>query len=208
LARRLRTTPSEEDARPTRQRRPGGRSARVRAAVLDATLVVLAEEGDAFSIPHVAARAGVHETSIYRRWGSREALIADAVTSRVGTEIPVPDTGSLRGDLVALLKNSIRFLGSPLGTQLVRATATAPHLGATEIRHAYWPERFGRIAVVFTRAIARGEIADSADIALATEMLFGLPYLHILVTHAAMDDTLAERAADFVCRALATRAQE
>src|SRR5947209_9777507 len=102
----------------------GGRSARVRAAVLDATLAVLAEEGDAFSIPHVAARAGVHETSIYRRWGSREALIADAVTSRIGAEIPVPDTGSLRGDLVTLLENSIRFLGSPLGTQLVRATAT------------------------------------------------------------------------------------
>ena len=62
--------------------------------------------------------------------------------------------------------------------------------------------------MVFTRAIARGEIADTADIALATEMLFALPYLRILITHAAMDDTLAERAADFVCRALATRAQE
>ena len=127
--------------------------------MLDATLAVLAEEGDAFSIPQVAARAGVHETSVYRRWGSREALIADAVRSRVGAEVPVPDTGSLRGDLVAMLEDSVRFLGSPLGTQLVRATATAPQLGTTEMRHSYWPERMTRIEVLFARAIARGEIA-------------------------------------------------
>ena len=186
----------------------GGRSARVRAAVLDATLAVVAEEGDAFSIPQVAARAGVHETSIYRRWGSREVLIADAVTSRVGAEIPVPDTGSLRADLVALLENSIRFLGSPLGTQLVRATATAPQIGRTEIRHAYWPGRFARIEALFARAIARGEIAATTDIALAAEILFALPYFRILITHAPLDDTLAERTADFICRALMASTQE
>src|SRR5262245_64364232 len=105
--------------------RLGGRSARVRAAVLDATLALLREEGDTFTIPRVAARAGVHETSIYRRWGTREALIVDAVTSRIGAEIPIPDTGSLRDDLVQFLVACIRFLAAPLGTQLVRSTATA-----------------------------------------------------------------------------------
>src|SRR5215468_426884 len=100
---------------PVRRARRGGRSARVRSAVLDATLALLREGGDAFGIPQIAARAGVHETSIYRRWGSREALIVDAVRSHIGEEIPVPDTGTLRGDLSAFLASIIAFLSSPLG---------------------------------------------------------------------------------------------
>src|SRR5215472_1294548 len=123
------------------KRRTGGRSARVRAAVLHATLVTLAEDGDTFTIPRVAARAGVHETSVYRRWGTREALIMDAVTSLIGAEIPIPDTGSLRDDLVQFLVACIRFLAAPLGTQLVRATATTSEVGTTDARRAYWPGR-------------------------------------------------------------------
>src|SRR6476646_9810011 len=79
--------PRPADEPPARPR-PGGRSARVRAAVLDATIALLREEGDAFGIPQVAARAGVHETSIYRRWGSREALIVEAVRAHIGEEVP------------------------------------------------------------------------------------------------------------------------
>ncbi len=86
--------------------RTGGRSARVRAAVLDATIALLRDEGNDFGIPQVAARSGVHETSIYRRWGSREALIVDAVRTHIGEEIPIPDTGTLRGDLSGSLRRA------------------------------------------------------------------------------------------------------
>lgn len=180
------------------RRRTGGRSARVRAAVLDATLAVLAEVGDDFSIPQVAARAGVHETSIYRRWGSPQALIVDAITSRIGEEIPIPDTGSLRGDLEAFIAGSVAFLASPLGTQLVRATAPAPRMGTTDTRRLYWPDRLARIGTIFERAIARGEIDPTTDTALAVEMLLAPLYFRLLITDGPLDDALVARLVDFV----------
>src|SRR5664279_5180156 len=93
--------PSTSTATPTHHgTRPGGRSARVRAAVHRAVEELLVEEvGDALTIPAVAARAGVHATTLYRRWGSIGELLADVATSRFSGEIVVPDAGSLRGDL-------------------------------------------------------------------------------------------------------------
>src|SRR5512144_909234 len=86
------------------RRRPGGRSARVRASVLEAAFAVLRETGsEAFSIADVAARSGVHETSIYRRWGTKSALILEASLHFAQGAIAIPDTGALRTDLIALL---------------------------------------------------------------------------------------------------------
>jgi AcrR family transcriptional regulator len=177
----------------------GGRSARVRAAVLEATLGLLIEQ-EAFSIPQVALRAGVHETSIYRRWGTREALIVDAIASRMIEEIPVPDTGTLRGDLVALLERSVAFQSSPIGRQMMRASAIDPSGRELDVRRAYWPERLRKVGVIFERAIARGEIPPSADVALATELLIAPLHFRALVSHEPFDDRLAERLADFVLR--------
>src|SRR5215204_176225 len=64
----------------TAQARPGGRTARTRAAVLDATVAELAEHGHAaLTVEAVAARAGVNKTTLYRRWGGKDGLLADAV---------------------------------------------------------------------------------------------------------------------------------
>src|SRR6201986_3287208 len=87
---------------PAKARRTGGRSARVRAAVLRATLdALLSCSADDLSIRDVAQRAGVHETSIYRRWGTRANLILDAVQGEIEAAVPPPDTGSLRRDPLA-----------------------------------------------------------------------------------------------------------
>lgn len=83
----------------------GGRSARVRAAVLAATLEAVSHNGaDSLSIPDIARTAGVHETSIYRRWGSRENLVLDALLTYSQEQLPIPDTGSLREDLMAFVR--------------------------------------------------------------------------------------------------------
>ena len=110
---------------PAKARRTGGRSARVREAVLRATLdALLAGGSDDLSIREVAQRAGVHETSVYRRWGTRANLILDAVLSEVEAAVPVPDTGSLRGDLLALLSAIAAFITTPLG-QVLRSSRCA-----------------------------------------------------------------------------------
>ena len=101
---------------PAVQRRTGGRSARVREAVLKATLHTVAERGaDAVSISEVARRADVHETSIYRRWPTKEHLVLDALLDYSETKLPIPDTGTLRDDLVAFATEVAGYVDSPLG---------------------------------------------------------------------------------------------
>ncbi len=184
--------------------RPGGRSARVRSAVLDATLALLREGATAFSVPQVAARAGVHDATIYRRWGSRDALVVDAIRSHLGEAVPVPDTGSLHGDLSTFLERSVAFLSSPLGAQLVRATigSEAPTVG--DPRVAYWPVRLEQIGAMVERAVTRGELPRirMAEATFAAEMLLAPLYFRLLASGGPLDQELAPRVADFVVRAL------
>jgi AcrR family transcriptional regulator len=193
-----------DSASPTFRPRPGGRSARVRGAVLDATLALLREQGDAFTIPQVAVRAGVHDATIYRRWGSRDALIVDAIRSHLGEAVPIPDTGSLSGDLTAFLERSVAFLSSPLGAQLVRATVGAESPAKGNPRAAYWPLRLKEIGVIVERAVSRGELPPSrlGDATLTAEMLLAPLYFRLLVSRGPLDDDLARQIAAVVSRAL------
>src|SRR5918992_5228630 len=84
---------------PTGQR-PGGRTARVREAVIAATYDELAERGYAgLTVERVALRSGVHKTTLYRRWGGVDGLLADALAWSSLEPWDVPDTGTLEGDL-------------------------------------------------------------------------------------------------------------
>ena len=99
---------------PAVRRRTGGRSARVREAVLKATLHAVAEHGaDAVSISEIARQAEVHETSIYRRWPTKEHLVLDALLDYSEAKLPIPDTGTLRDDLVAFATEVTAYLDSP-----------------------------------------------------------------------------------------------
>lgn len=121
--------------------RPGGRSARVRAAVHRAVEELLAREGDEpLTIPVIAARAGVHPTTVYRRWGSLSALMAAVATSRFSGDIVVPDTGTLRGDLEQWVADVATDLSDPDVLAIMRATvgAAGPRGGTACVgdRHA------------------------------------------------------------------------
>ena len=71
----------------------------MRAAAIDATLAELAERGyPALSLESVARRAEIHKTTLYRRWGTRENLVLEAMLDRAGERIAVPDTGSLQAE--------------------------------------------------------------------------------------------------------------
>ena len=126
----------------TVQRRPGGRSAAVRGAVLEAALDALASGGAAPSIPELAARAGVAASSIYRRWGSWEAIVSDALLAGSDAAVPVPDTGSLREDLLAYTRSIARYLESPRGHALARAAAMQGDAADGSVRERFWRLRF------------------------------------------------------------------
>ena len=139
-----------------RRRRPGGRSAQVRARVLTAVVELLgARRWEEVTIPKIAERAGVHQATIYRRWGSMVALIDDVVAERMGEAAPVPDTGTLRGDLELA---AVRFAEviAPLGTILLRAAALSAPETETEAAAAL-RTRADQLQAMLDRAAERGE---------------------------------------------------
>jgi len=183
----------------TPSRRPGGRSARVRAAVLAATTQALLEHGlDELSVAEVAQRAGVHEVSIYRRWGTRASLALDAVLAEIRTVVPEPDTGSLRGDVRALLQEIRELITSPLGQALLQL-AVRPDLGEYgPARAAFWAARLAVADRVLDRAESRGELRPGLDRHVAVETLVAPLSLRTLLTREPLDDAFIEAVADLV----------
>ncbi|SDS92093.1 transcriptional regulator, TetR family [Streptomyces sp. TLI_053] len=198
---------TEEDADPIR-RRPGGRAARVRQAVLAAALEVLAEEGVArFGIAAVAARAGVNETTVYRRWGTREKLVLDAVLAGSSEGIPVPDTGDVRTDLAAFARALAGYLATPAGRAVARAAAlSSDDPGLAETWESFWQSRLELAGAIVDRAVARGELPTGTDTGLALELLCSPLQTRALLGHRPIEPDLPERLADTVLDGLRGRA--
>jgi AcrR family transcriptional regulator len=175
----------------------------VRSAVLEATIdTLLTRAIDDLSIGEVARRAGVHQTSIYRRWGNKSNLILDAVLSRVEVEIPVPNTGSLRGDLLALLRGMAAFEATPLVEAMLRLNLgqDSPEVAANRAR--FWVEADTLIEVVLDRAETRGELPPGIDRRLAMETLIGPLQVRLLLSREPFDDSFHEQIVDVVLRGI------
>lgn len=138
----------------------------VRSAVHQAVIDLLSDpEGADLTIPAVAQRAGVNHTSVYRRWGSREALLADVVVTRLERDWPLADTGSLRGDLTAWAEAGVASIRTAEGRLLIRAVALSMPGSATAQgeRAQQFQRRLGAIERIRERAIARGEVPPPLD---------------------------------------------
>ena len=147
------------------RRRPGGRSAEKRAAVLSAAVELLAHSGpEATTVAAVATRAGVHETSIYRRWGTRERLLLEAMAGLSSNLLPVPNTGSLRDDLIVFGQSLVAYVESDLGKALTRILATNDDDAATSrVRSEFWDARWAECKAMVDCAIERGEVPATVD---------------------------------------------
>jgi len=169
---------------PHRTRRPGGRGARVGAAVHQAVTDLVNERGyGKFTVGDVAARAGVADSSIYRRWGNLEALLADVVLTRLNARSPMPDTGSLAGDLRTYAAQVAREITGPDGLALLRLAVALSGNGeqGVQARDGLLAERARQLESMLDRARERGEHAPDAlgvlDLVMAPmyiRVLFGL----------------------------------
>ena len=196
------------------EQRPGGRAARVRAAVLAATGALLMEVGyDQLTVEEVARRAGVHKTTVYRRWPTKPELIADAVREQSAEAVPIPDTGTLLGDLRRLARDVARNVGSEGGGRrtrtIVAAAASSAELAAGV--NAFWADRLELCSPIVERAIERGEVPPGTDPDLVIEALVGPIWLRLLVTGEPIDDHFTDRVAELIdagARAPASSAAE
>lgn len=187
------------------KRRTGGRSARVRDAVLRAALEAIAETGPGdVTISDIARRAGVHATSVQRRWGSRENVLLDALLSYSRAQLPIPDTGSLRGDFIAFGGSMAAYLATPLGDAVARMLAASEDDETIAANRAeFWQARYDIARVIVDRAVDRHEVAADTDPELALEMLVGpLLYRKVLVRQP-VDDGFVERLVDSLMNGLA-----
>ncbi|HEV3496823.1 MAG TPA: TetR/AcrR family transcriptional regulator [Actinomycetes bacterium] len=168
----------------TARARPGGRTARVRAAVLDATVAELAEHGYAeLTVEAVAARAGVNKTTLYRRWGGKNGLLVDAVEAFGAGQAEVPDTGQVDEDLRRWARSIVTTLTAPASGAVIRAlfngAGDSPQV--RHLRHRFWLARSTLVLPMVERAIERGQLPPGTD-ALEVIRHVGAPlYYRLLV---------------------------
>ncbi|MGW0183256.1 TetR/AcrR family transcriptional regulator [Nocardia sp. NPDC003345] len=198
-------TPDPPPDTPRPAPRPGGRTARIRTQVLDAVHAELTEHGyDALTVDTVAARAGVHRTTVYRRWHDVGGLITDVLAAAADIDWHPRDTGSLRGDLAALnheIQDSLTEQPS-IAAALI-AVSFRSEEAARSLRRL-WEDRYLQSEIIVERAIARGEIAAPID-ARALLIAATAPLYHELaLLRTPPDPRLPDRAA--TTAALAARA--
>jgi AcrR family transcriptional regulator len=186
--------------------RPGGRTARVRTAVLDATVTELVERGFAgLTVEAVSSRAGVNKTTIYRRWGGREGLIVDAVETFAAAQVDLPDTGTIEEDLRLWARSILKTLTGPVSGALVRAvfSGAVDSADVRELRHRFWLTRAALVRPLIDQAIRRGQLPVGTD---ADEVIrhVGAPlYYRLLV----LAEPLSGQAADLAAAVATTAAR-
>lgn len=160
-------------------------------AVLDATLAALAEHGYAFSVDDVARAAGVHKTTVYRRWETKPALVAAAVQRLADVQVPVPDTGDVIADLTALAVQVARALRTPAGAQAIRAVVAAasddPQL--IDVARRFLTGRYGVAVELIEAGRAAGTLRAGADPVLLWQAMVNPLHMAAICGTPASDDT-------------------
>jgi AcrR family transcriptional regulator len=178
------------------------RNARSHREILDAALSIFAEGGYSnLTIEGVAARAGVAKTTIYRWWPSKPALVV-AVAEDLAETVRTPDTGELRGDLVALLRDVIKVYTTTVAGRLIPGLIAdmAEHPDLAEAIGGFWVARREIMVDVLKRGISRGELPRDIDVELTADLLLGPIYYRFLVSRAPLRRGFADRIVDAVLR--------
>ncbi|MFJ6382800.1 TetR/AcrR family transcriptional regulator [Kitasatospora sp. NPDC092039] len=195
------TTPGPSTPDPTTPGtvRPGGRTARVRAAVLRAAEDALVEHGfSGLDLGDIAQRAEVGRTTVYRRWGSTTALVAELLADMAEQSLPRTDSGSLAGDLRANARLVQQTLADPRQGALFRAVivaATCDPDAAEALRHFY-RRRVEEWAPCVTAAVERGELPSDTDGFEVVRAVSAPLYYRMLTTAEPLDEAAADRAAE------------
>ena len=170
-------------------------------AICQAVFELLGEVGyDRMSMDAVAARARASKATIYRAWPNKPDLVMEAVVHRFGPAPEPPDTGSLRGDLLAVMHSASQFAGSPdagVLTGLMTAATRNPELSRTLYDCTYKTKHQVHEQII-ARAVARGELASGTDPELLHEVLFSMVLSRKMFASGPFDEAFATHVVDDV----------
>lgn len=179
------------------------REAKVTAAILDATLSELAEHGfGAMTVDAVAKRAGVGKGAIYRRWPAKIEMTAAAMRTLALPAEPAPDTGSLHGDVLALLRDVNRWIGDERMRRLypdLLAEAQRNPVLAEALMDTVGRPRRERAHDILDRAATRGEIGADADSELLVDAMGALVFWRLIAVFRPVTSDYLERVACAIC---------
>ena len=179
---------------------PGRRRGKVlERAIRDAVLELVIEHGTGgVTMEAVAERAGTSKPVLYRRWPDRSALLRETLVPLAKEAIPEADTGSYRGDMLAILRGWAEFFSSPQGavaTAIVGAMPHDPELAAA-FRDGVIAWRKEAMSEMLSRAVARGEVRADVPVEVARELGQAVLWHRFLVTGDAITDELVEHVVD------------
>jgi AcrR family transcriptional regulator len=190
-------------------RRPPGRPRDVNAdsAILWATLELLYLRGyGGLTVDDVAARAGVARTTVYRRWPSKEVLVAAAVSDRAASTFTMPDTGTTRGDLEELVRLAAAGLTGATGVvmrTLIREAGQSELLRA--LVQGIVSSRRELYLEVIDRGIARGDLPVDLDRELFIDVLMGPGWIRLVITESEVPVTLPTQIVELVLHGVLPR---
>jgi AcrR family transcriptional regulator len=179
--------------RPSRGGRPRdpSRDGVIRAAILR----LLADVGyGALTMDAVASEAGVGKATIYRRWRTKQDLVVDTISDLNRDEAAPPDTGSLEGDLRAMMRQMVTMISGPTGAATLSLLSTMPHHPALAeaFRNgplAVWRQAFDQI---WQRAEERGETGPGLAGSISAEATSALLVQRWLLTGGQVDEAYAD----------------
>lgn len=183
--------PATNEASASPQRKGEGRVRRSQENVLRTTFEVLAERGlDGLSVDEIARRSGVAKTTIYRHWPTRAALVVDACT-RIVAEQKAPDTGSLKGDLTAILIELAELLWSARWSSVLPSIVDAAERDATlaTVHAQIQAGHAAPLRAVLERGMKQGDIPSEPTVATLVPALLGPLFYRRWFSREPIDET-------------------
>lgn len=179
--------------------RPGGRTEAVRQAVAQAVLDLLYEGNSRFSMAEVAERAGIHRSTLYRRWENQGALMREAMSLHAA-RIKIPNTGSWPRDLRLLIQSLADFARDPVEQAILRAMIQPENRDLAEQIITEWTPVLMMQSSPIQRARARGEIDPDVEPLMIVSLILSPLLLHCLVKGEPVSEAFQAQLAETLLR--------
>ncbi|MEU7897907.1 TetR/AcrR family transcriptional regulator [Nonomuraea sp. NPDC049152] len=170
-------------------------------AILDATFDLLSEMGyDRMSVDQIAKRAKASKATIYRRWAGKPELVVDVICRRFDMDVPpVPDTGSLRGDLVEVVRGLAAAAERKHGLIMGLSSTLVSHQELARTLREHMPVRdLAGTSLLIERAVARGELPGAVEAGRLFEIVEALVWHRLIFIGPPLDDAFAAESVDGV----------